>query len=79
MDRRLEILAKEGARFPLGFPPEMKSAFYNAMDEYFTERALELLEYVGRKTKWPIVADGEVFFWDGREYLSKNQLFENFL
>lgn len=51
----------------------------DAMDEYATYLCLELLEYVGRNIKWPIIADGEVLFWNGKEYLSKKQLFENFL
>lgn len=50
-----------------------------AMDEYFTERALELLEYVGRNVKWSIEADGGILFWNGKEYLTAQKLFENFL
>lgn len=50
-----------------------------SMDIYATDMCLELLEYVGRNIKWPIIADEEVLFWNGKEYLSKKQLFKNFL
>lgn len=51
----------------------------NAMDEYMKESCLELLEYVGKKVKWAVESDGKVLFWNGSDYLTKEQLFENFL
>lgn len=53
---------------------------WDAMDEYMKVTCLELLEYVGRNVKWSVdMPDGEILFWNGKEHLNKEQLFENFL
>lgn len=62
----------------IGYDGELQT-IYNAMDEHFKERALELLDYVGKKIKWAVEDNGTIMFWDGKEYLNKEQLFENFL
>ncbi len=56
----------------------------NAMDEYFTERALELLEYIAKnnvQSTWYMGDDGErrYIFVYNREDITKEQLFNNFL
>lgn len=51
----------------------------DAMDEYMKECALELLDYVGQHVKWPIRDGASILFWDGNNYITREQLFENFL
>ena len=51
----------------------------NGIDEYMEQTVLEAIEYIGRNIKWMVEKDGEILFWNGREYLSKEQIFENFL
>lgn len=50
-----------------------------SMDEYFTERAYELLEYMANNhVKCGFTGDGSYFNFKG-ECITKEQLFENFL
>jgi len=93
-DRREEILFRESSNrideigLPvgdaLGDSLVFKSCAISAMDEYFTERALELLEYMARNTVCCVAFkedDGSVsnrFYYKG-EHLTAEQLFENFL
>jgi hypothetical protein len=56
-----------------------ESEVKSAMDEYMRETCLELLEYVGKNIKWPIEIDGNILFWNGKEYLTAQQIFESFL
>jgi hypothetical protein len=94
IDRREEILNQEHRKFvtekgvssihTYHFPEAYKDAALNAMDEYFTERALELLEYIAKnniQSTWYMGDDGErrYIFVYNREDLTKEQLFENFL
>ena len=51
----------------------------NGIDQYMEQTVLEAIEYIGRNIKWMVEKDGEILFWNGREYLTKEQLFENFL
>jgi len=74
-DRRLQILEKH---FPTP-DHEDAAAILNAMDDYFTERALELLEYMANNhVKCGYTGDGSYFNFKG-ESISKEQIFENFL
>lgn len=51
-----------------------------AMDQYFTERALELLDYVVKNTTGHAIdEEGNVEFKYKGEWISAKQLFENFL
>lgn len=53
---------------------------FNAMDEYFTERALELLEYVVKNTTGhSIDEESNVEFKYKGEWITAKQLFVNFL
>lgn len=81
LDRREEILkmSVHGGVVRNGEVHCEISEAKNAMDEYMRETCLELLEYIGRNIKWTVEADGDVLFWDGKEYITKPQLFENFL
>jgi len=78
-DRRIEIY-----NYSVAVSPNIVVAVQNSMDEYFTERALELLEYMARNTVCCVAFkedDGIVsnrFYYKG-EYLTAEQLFENFL
>ena len=58
---------------------EDSQAIKDAMDQYMEETVLEAIEYIGRNIKWMVDKDGVILFWNGREYLTKEQLFENFL
>ena len=90
-DCREEILNKEyrewvdrmrlGSIYPERFPESYKEAAINAMDENGKRMCLELLEYMAKNR---VVCgsysspDGELFTYKGR-YITKDQLFENFL
>lgn len=53
---------------------------FNAMDEYFTIRAKELLEWMAKhNVDCRYYTDKEPCFWYHGERLDKDQLFENFL
>ena len=58
---------------------EDTQAILDAMDEYMRESVLEAFEYVGKNVKWAVQDNGVVLFWNGKDYLTKEQLFENFL
>lgn len=79
-DRRIEIYNYHAA-----ISPNIVTSVQNSMDEYFTERALELLEYMLKKDAVPcVMTDGkghEVagFSVDRGRFVTKEQLFENFL
>ena len=52
----------------------------SAMDEYFTERAMELLEYMANNyIRCMITNKDEIVFIHRGNWLTKEQLFENFL
>lgn len=95
VDIREDILNKEyrewvaqkgiGSIYPALFPEAYKQAAINAMDEYMKERCLDLLEYMAKNN---IVCEefdkdnqGEDFilFKFKGEWITKEQLFENFL
>ena len=91
IDRREAILnseynvseMKKGimSTFPVDFPLEYKDAAINAMDEYFTERAMELLEYMANNDiEFDTLTKGgsSEFLFKGK-WISKEQLFQNFL
>jgi hypothetical protein len=91
LDRREEVLNSEytkwvaekgiGSIYPPNFPAAYRDAAINAMDENGKRMCLDLLEHMAKNR---IVcgiyssADGELFKHKGR-YLTKEQLFENFL
>lgn len=94
MDRREEILNYEHFEFvkekgvtsiyPKKFPEAYKEAAINAMDEYMKEICLHLLEYMATLGVECYVDEGHeyVFYTRGSknpQYLTKEQLFENFL
>lgn len=84
-DRREEII------YPILKKPEYSyddnipiAAIKEAMDEYFTERALELLEYMAKNDVKCTWYEHEVLgiqyrFMHKGDDISKEQLFENFL
>lgn len=84
VDRRSEILFKEtGGIFDSregGI-----TGIFNAMDEYMKERSLELLEYMAKNdVECEMLGDSDTgsvipFFYYKGEFLTKEQLFENFL
>jgi len=88
-DRREEILEQEHNRLTddRGFPKDgielvfsYKPAAISAMDVYATEMCLELLEYMAKNNIHCVYSSkGEAKFDYKGEYLTKEQLFENFL
>lgn len=94
-DRREEILNEELSKwvnikavqniYPKKFPAAYSTIAKNAMDVHWTERALELLKYMA-ENNIECVRDfelserviGYAFKFKG-EFISKEQLFENFL
>lgn len=83
-DRRECILNKNlGEDFIATAPDIDIISFKDAMDEYFTERALELLGYMAENGYECCVVNKEHVFLRklsvGWEALKKEQLFENFL
>jgi len=90
IDRREDVLNYEYRQFldrkgvssiyPPLFPAAYKDAAKMAMDEYMKECCLELLEYMAKnKVQCGVDRKGEMIFWYAGEWLSKEQLFENFL
>lgn len=93
--RREDILNKEyrewvakkgiGSIYPALFPEAYKQAAINAMDENAKRICLELLEYMAKNdVECEMLGDsatGSVipFFYYKGEFLTKEQLFENFL
>lgn len=77
-DRRYDILKEKFGEFPLVIEEDSCGNIFNAMDEYFSERALELLEYVWNKVQ-RLTYNSVGFITKEGEVLSKEQLFENFL
>lgn len=94
-DRRDEILnskhnlalASNGVllQYPEDFPKPYQAAAKNAMDEYFTERALELLQFmaandveISTSNEVAELTGEQVFYYQG-EWITKEQLFEIFL
>lgn len=86
-DRRECILNKNlGDDFIATTPDIDIISFKDAMDEYFTERAFGLLEYMAKneyKCYWMEDDNGEPYYFfsrgSGHQNLTKEQLFENFL
>jgi hypothetical protein len=82
-DRRVEILKAEHRRGPDSITEDGYSQWVlNAMDEYMKECALELLTYVNEKTTTSdIDSFGQLQFQlkEGGHWVTKEQLFENFL
>jgi hypothetical protein len=81
-DRREEILKAVENQHPFqGINEEQYSIFFDAMDEYFKERALELLQFMADNhvdVDGPMEGRDDVFYYKG-EWLTKEQLFETFL
>lgn len=80
IDRRKQILYSIIDNHPThGLGDEEEKIAIEAMDEYMKEVCLELLEFIGNNNieceKW---ADG-ARFWYKNEWLTSEQLFENFL
>ncbi len=89
-DRRVEILNQEHRKFveeeglssihTNDFPQAYKLQALAAMDEYMKECCLELLEYMAKhEINGYIDKNGISCFWYKREWITKEQLFENFL
>lgn len=91
-DRRDEILNEELSKwvniksvssiYPKKFPASYSTVVKNAMDVHWTERALELLEYIGEKcTDFNYDEFGQLQFQlkEGGHWVTKEGLFENFL
>jgi hypothetical protein len=82
MDRREDILSAHAVSSSNGEYLMERDEAHLAMDEYFTERAYELLEYMAKNL---VIcghyssSDGLLFKVKGRELMTKEQLFENFL
>lgn len=88
-DRRDEILNHEHFEFvkekgvtsiyPKEFPVAYKDAAINAMDEYMKECCLDLLSYMAKnKIICGTFSDDRCFNYKG-QWITKEQLFENFL
>lgn len=77
MDKREEILLKElrGGELPL----PLYQPVYNAMDENGKRLCLELLEYMAKNNIGSIVSRDVALFHYKGEWITKEQLFENFL
>jgi hypothetical protein len=85
-DKREKILIQEHRKFveakedSLIYPKVYKEAAINAMDAYMKECVTEAFEYVVKNTTGhSIESDGSVSFKFKGEWISKEQLFENFL
>jgi hypothetical protein len=79
MDRREELLKKWVGSHVFDELIDQNSGILSAMDEYFKERALGLLEYMAKKRIICNVTDGQCNFLTRGETLTKEQVFENFL
>lgn len=90
VDMREGILNKEyrewvdkkgiGSIYPALFPEAYKQAAINAMDEYMKERCLEFIQWMLDKGLFATrVVNGETLLYYRGEYITKAQLFENFL
>jgi len=89
-DRREELVAIKFAEMTKGgdkirqmklndFKDGTSQYIFDAMDEYMKECCLELLEYMAKNTVYSeIKVDDKNFYCNG-EWLTKEQLFENFL
>lgn len=79
VDRRSEIILKETD----GIITEHEAGItgiFNAMDEYMKERCLELLEYMAKNDiEISYTPPYENSFLFKGEWITKEQLFENFL
>jgi hypothetical protein len=91
-DRREEILNQEHWKVVVDgnmqsintkhFPLAYKEASINAMDEYMKECAIDLLSYIGEKCVcFDYDEFGQLQFQlkEGKHWVTKEQLFENFL
>lgn len=90
IDRREDLLNLEHHRYCVenrltsimtpNFPEAYKDAAKMAMDEYFTVRALELLDFMLKNCVAVCIGDdNQKMFLYKTEALTKEQLFENFL
>ena len=88
-DRRGEILNQENIKFyetkvvhgiyRQNYPTVYETASISAMDEYMKEVCLELLEYMAKnKVVCGVFSDDRMFNYKG-QWITKEQLFENFL
>lgn len=90
-DKREEILNLEHRKFveekglsaiyPKEFPKAYKDAAINAMDENGKQMCFDLLEYMAKNNiecVWSEIDGGMDFFYKG-SWITKEQLFENFL
>lgn len=88
-DRREEILNHEHFEFvkekgvtsiyPKKFPEAYKEVAINAMDSYMKECCLDLLAYMSKnKVVCGAFSDDRCFNYQG-QWITKEQLFENFL
>lgn len=82
-DRREEILEAHGLKPASSLHYDQDIVNFNlvkvAMDEYFKERALELLDFIARRTNNYVIENGVPEFLYKGEWITKEQLFENFL
>lgn len=94
MDRREEILNREHRKFvedeglssihTKNFPQAYKLQAFAAMDEYMKECCLELLEYMAKNSVDCLDGginnpDNKKSFYLKGEWITKEQLFENFI
>lgn len=76
MDRREEIISSEVGNDPYLYRPYVKKV----MDTYMKETVLEAFEYVVKNTTGhSIDVDGSVHFKVKDQWLSTEELFQNFL
>jgi hypothetical protein len=77
-DLREKILKKEATEALLS--PTQELLVKNAMDEYWRVKSMELLEYMAKNNVECLYDNDQPSFWvSSGEYLTKEQLFQNFL
>lgn len=79
-DRREEILNAEFGGLSIKPNQAIKECARSAMDEYMRETCLQLLEFIAKNNvRTTFNVKNEPVFCYKSEWLSKEQLFENFL
>lgn len=78
-DRREEILKNQVGSYAFDELIDKEPGVITAMDEYMKECCLSLLQYVAENTTDSSVSVNGVEFKYKGEWISKEQLFENFL